>query len=177
MFSADFVVSLLMERNLWVCCPPPSKQSTPNCTIFYLIEAPRLQPWGFYFLSKGRNLPRNNSTNHPKKMTKGVLGNADLSRSHPPTHEKMTNPPLKKGNKREKKNPSRWVDSRSLAPLPRGGKHAFCVSLSLGGCSSAEPLTFHDRAKIILFPFVAHFVGGFFGIATSACLWLPHLNL
>ncbi|WP_230589174.1 hypothetical protein, partial [Bacteroides fragilis] len=33
----------------------------------------------------------------------------------------------------------------------------------------------HDRAKITLFPIVAHFVGGFFGIATSACLWLPRL--
>lgn len=38
-------------------------------------------------------------------MTKRVHGNADLSRSHPPTHEKMTKTPLNKGNKREKKSP------------------------------------------------------------------------
>ena len=128
-----------------------------------------------FYSPKGSYLPRNNSTNHPEKLTKGSHGNADLSRSHPPTPEKMTKTPLKEGTRGKRKTPSRWVDSRSLAPYPRGGKHAFCVSLSLGGCSSAEPLTFHDRAKIILFPIVAHFVGGFFGIATSACLWLPRL--
>lgn len=83
-------------------------------------------------------------------------------------------PPHTKGTRGKRKTPLGGSIAEAFAIIERG-KHAFCVSLSLGGCSSAEPLTFHDRAKIILFPIVAHFVGGFFGIATSACLWLPRL--
>lgn len=38
-------------------------------------------------------------------MTKRVHANADLSRSHPPTHEKLTNPPLKQREQEGKEKP------------------------------------------------------------------------
>lgn len=38
-------------------------------------------------------------------MTKGVASYADLSRSHPPTHEKLTKIPLTEGTRGKRKPP------------------------------------------------------------------------
>lgn len=58
-------------------------------------------------------------------MTKGVLGNADLSRSHPQTPEKMTKTPLNKGKEGKEKPPLGGSIAEALRHYREGANMRF----------------------------------------------------
>lgn len=58
-------------------------------------------------------------------MTKGVASYADLSRSHPPTHEKLTKTPLNRGNNRERKIPLGGSIAEALRHYREGANMRF----------------------------------------------------